>query len=532
MKKTVSVNIKGSNFLIEEDAYELLQDYLDRLENALKHESGSKEIIEDVELRIAELCSEKLSEFKKVVELADIEDILGKLGDPSMYVDEDAEESTEGRSYEKSSSESGERRLFRDTENAVIGGVCQGIANFMNIDVVVIRAIFVVILLFAGFGFPLYIILWIIVPKTKTTIDRLRMKGRPITVESVREEVESAAERIKDKSSNFASNIRDNENNRRRLSGIGRIIAIVGGSILILWGLSWLILFLVFIVGGFEIIPILSEDGPMSVTELGQLLLASPDDIPYAWFGLILGGLSIIMFLLLLGSSLIFKLRNRWMKVTLLGLAAGAVVGGIMCAYLGFKAGVDLTLEGEVEKPIATVYTNELTILPELNSTETDSGYSVKSNGRNGFLKISKDEIQMYGIQMMYRESPDSLFHIHQNKSARARSNSKGVKRADNIEHDLRLVGDSLYLDTDYHFPREDKIRDQRVLIIIDIPEGGKVITDGREITFDEIDEDNEDYDDEDDEDDDEDDRKKHRRQHKHGHFFGDGDYENRYGRW
>ena len=95
MKKTVSVNIKGSNFLIEEDAYELLQDYLDRLENTLKNESGSKEIIEDVELRIAELCSEKLSEFKKVVELEDIQDILNTLGDTSIYLDEDADENTQ-----------------------------------------------------------------------------------------------------------------------------------------------------------------------------------------------------------------------------------------------------------------------------------------------------------------------------------------------------------------------------------------------------------------------------------------------------
>lgn len=512
MKKTVSVNIKGSNFLIEEDAYELLQDYLDRLQSALKNDSGSKEIIEDVELRIAELCSGKLSEFKKVVELEDIEDILSKLGDPSVYVDEDSDEEGQERTYERTSSESGERRLFRDTENAVIGGVCQGIANFMNIDVVVIRAIFVVILLFAGFGFPLYLILWIIVPKTKSTIDRLRMKGRPITVESVREEVESAAERFKDKSSSFASSIRDNEDNRRRLSTIGRLIAIIAGSILIVWGLTWLVFFLIFIVGGFQFIPIISEDGPISLTEVGQLALASPNDVSLAWVGIILGGLSVIMFLLLLGSSLIFKLKNRWMKMTLGGLAAGAIVGGLMCAYLGFKAGVDVTLEGEVEMEIATVYSNELTLIPELNSTETKSGYSIKSNGRNGFMKITNDEIQMYGIELMYRESSDSLFHIHRNLTARARSNSKAIRRAEHIKYDSRLVGDSLYLDTDYRFPREDKLRDQRVLLIIDIPEGGKVITDGREITFDELG-------------DDEDDSPRTRRKRKHGRFYGDGDY-------
>jgi len=516
MKKTVSVNIKGSNFLIEEDAYELLQDYLDRLKAALKNESGSKEIIEDVELRIAELCSEKLTEFKTVVELEDIEEILKALGDPSMYIDEE-EEPTAEKVYESSSNKGNERRLFRDTENAVIGGVCQGIANFMNVDVVVIRAIFVIILLFAGFGFPLYVILWIIVPKTKTTIDRLRMKGRPITVESVREEVESAAERIKDKSSNFVSSIRDNENNKRRLTDVGRIIAIVAGLILIMWGLTWLVMFLIFIIGGFQFIPILSEDGMVSVTELGQLVLASPNDVTLAWFGVILGGSSVILFLLLLGTALIFKLRNRWSKITIFGLLAGTIVGVIICAYLGFKAGVDVTLEGEVEKEVATLYSNQLTLIPALNETETKNGFNVKSNGRNGIMKITNKEIQMYGIQIVYRESTDSLFHINQNFSARARSNSKGVKRAENIDYDLSIKGDSLYLDTDYRFPREDKIRDQRVKIIIDIPEGAKVLADGREITFSESEEDNC-----------EDCEKEKRRQRKYGRFHGDGDYDNR----
>ena len=72
MKKTVSVNIKGMNFLIEEDAYELLQSYMDRLTHSLRNEKGSKEIIEDIEFRVAELCSHHLNEKKQVIEKEDI----------------------------------------------------------------------------------------------------------------------------------------------------------------------------------------------------------------------------------------------------------------------------------------------------------------------------------------------------------------------------------------------------------------------------------------------------------------------------
>src|SRR5690606_26290084 len=112
----------------------------------------------------------------------------------AQFIDDENEESDHSRSsnysdYEYSGNKK-EKRLFRDTDNAQIAGVCQGIANFFNIDVVIIRIVWVLIFLFAGFGFLLYVILWIVVPKANTSIDRLRMKGKPITVENVREEVE------------------------------------------------------------------------------------------------------------------------------------------------------------------------------------------------------------------------------------------------------------------------------------------------------------------------------------------------------
>ncbi|PWL28211.1 MAG: hypothetical protein DCO96_09550 [Fluviicola sp. XM-24bin1] len=155
---------------MEEDAYELLQDYIDRLTAALGTEEGSQEIIEDIELRIAEICTSKLSDSKSVVELVDIEEILKTLGDPSDYVEHDATESAQSETYTQSATnERGEKRLFRDPESAMLGGVCAGFANYFSIDVVIMRVIFI-LLLFTGIAIPLYIILWIIVPKAESTI--------------------------------------------------------------------------------------------------------------------------------------------------------------------------------------------------------------------------------------------------------------------------------------------------------------------------------------------------------------------------
>ena len=205
MKKTISVNIKGMNFLIEEDAFELLQNYINKLTAVLQNENGGKEIIEDVELRIAELCGLQLNERKQVIEKEDIETILSTLGDPDLYIDESEQETSSqanNSNASNSSNQATDKRLFRDVDNATVAGICAGIANYLHIDVVIIRIIFVLFFLFGGFGFPLYIILWLVIPKANSTIDRLRMRGKAITVDTVREEVESAAERINKESKN------------------------------------------------------------------------------------------------------------------------------------------------------------------------------------------------------------------------------------------------------------------------------------------------------------------------------------------
>ena len=157
MKKTTSIHIKGMNFLFEEDAYELLQDYMDRLNHGLRNEKGNKEIVEDIELRIAELCTSILNDKKQVIEIEDIKSILETLGDPSQYIDEEESSKTTFSKEPFDGAKNKDRHLFRDVDNATIAGVCAGIANYFKIDVVIIRALFILLFLFGGFGF-VYII--------------------------------------------------------------------------------------------------------------------------------------------------------------------------------------------------------------------------------------------------------------------------------------------------------------------------------------------------------------------------------------
>ncbi|MCR9173112.1 MAG: PspC domain-containing protein [bacterium] len=481
MKKTVSVNIKGTNFLVEEDAYEMLQDYIDRLTAALGTEEGSQEIIEDIELRIAEICTSMLNDSKSVVELADIEEILKTLGDPSDYVEHDATESARTESYTSSSSsnERGERRLFRDPESAMLGGVCAGFANYFGIDVVIMRVIFV-LLLFTGIAVPMYIVLWIIVPKAESTIDRLRMKGRPINVETVKEEVDQAAERVRAGSKNLADRVRNDAHYNKRINRGKRILATIAGSGFIFFGFMFLIGFIIFFVQGFEFLPVKGDGGFMSITEYGELSLNSPADVKWMWIGGLLGAISGILFLFSMGVLLIFRLFNKWTKLALGALFFLGFSGAIICAVVGVKAGRDWAAETEIKDEAVLIDAEQLTIIPYDGVLNSKSGKTVKNTRNIGWFGVHGKSLSKYGVHLEYTPSPDSLFHITKVYRASGYSSKKARERSQNINYRIDVEGDSLFMDTKYLFPKEDKLRGQEVELRIQIPTGKSVLIDNR----------------------------------------------------
>lgn len=477
MKKTVSVNIKGMNFLIEEDAYELLQDYMNRLSHGLRNEKDSKDIIEDIEMRIAELCTSRLNDKKQVIEIEDIQLILNNLGDPSQYLDDEDsneqefKESTNQKTYQQDR----ERHLFRDLENASIAGVCAGIANYFNIDVIIIRAIFLIMFFFGGFGFPLYVILWIVVPKAKSTIEKLRMRGKPITVDSVKEEVEAAAKRFETETKSFANRIRREDHLSHRFSSLGRIIAAVVGVFLIIKGLFFLVMFMIFGVFGVRVIPVQSDNGYLSLPELAQMTIETQSDYNWGYAGAMIAAFSIIFFLLLLGIKLVFRIRNRWSRLSLISLFVTGFIGSMMVLVIGLKTGRELTIHGELEQEIGTYYGEQLTIVPHLSSYANNNKFRIKSDGDWGMLGIKGDKISEAGIRIHYRLSSDSLFHVYQTMSAHSHAHKAALTKAKNIHHSISVDSNIVNLNNYYAYPITDKMRIQEVEIYIEIPTGKTV---------------------------------------------------------
>lgn len=198
MKKTFSVNLGNRVYNIDDDAYIRLKEYLDRIESYFSDEKEREEIINDIEMRLAELFEERLSASRQVITLADVDDSIRIMGDPSEIGGSKAK-SESFRSYERSA----RRRLYRDPDNRIFGGVCGGLGAYLNIDPVILRIILVVLFFAFGVGLLVYIIMWIVVPEARTTAQKLEMRGDPVNASNIgnffREEFDSVRKSFKRK---------------------------------------------------------------------------------------------------------------------------------------------------------------------------------------------------------------------------------------------------------------------------------------------------------------------------------------------
>jgi len=176
MKQVININFHGQVVPIEVSAFELLKNYTDSLALYFANEEGKEEIINDIESRIAELFQERLKKGATCITDDDVNAIIKSMGRPEEF--EDAEDNTSSRKTggsqsggsEQSQSYAGNagtsKRLFRNENDKVIGGVCGGLANYFGLDPMVVRIIFVVVSLAFGTGVLAYLILWIAVPSS------------------------------------------------------------------------------------------------------------------------------------------------------------------------------------------------------------------------------------------------------------------------------------------------------------------------------------------------------------------------------
>lgn len=206
MKKTLTINLGGTVYHIDDDAYRLLDNYLNNLRLHFKKQEGADEIVNDMENRIAELFSEKLSVSKQVITIIDVEEVIARMGRPEDFGDENDNPASGEKSDEDERTEqkranaqttTARRRLFRDPDDKLLGGVAAGLAAYLGWDVTLVR-ILTVILAFMPYCpvIILYLIGWIVIPEARTAAEKLSMRGEAVTVENIGKTVTDGFERV------------------------------------------------------------------------------------------------------------------------------------------------------------------------------------------------------------------------------------------------------------------------------------------------------------------------------------------------
>lgn len=222
MKKTLTVNLGGTVFHIDEDAYRLLDNYLSNLKIHFRKEAGADEIIDDIERRISELFAEKLTAGSQVITIIDVEEVIARMGKPEDMEAENDSEPSVGNATRTTI----HRRLYRNPDDKLLGGVISGMAAYLGWDVTLLRLLLLVVLI-CGVGtlIPVYIVCWLVIPEARTAAEKLSMRGEAVTVENIGKTVTDGFEKV----ANGVNDYMKSDKPRTFLQKLGDALVMVAG---------------------------------------------------------------------------------------------------------------------------------------------------------------------------------------------------------------------------------------------------------------------------------------------------------------
>lgn len=187
MKKVIEVSIGGVNFTVEDDAYFRLKEYLRRFEETIPDKQEAREVMEDVEARVAEILQKELKYSNQVVDMKQVQIVIDHLGEVESGTSsrEQGSESNSNSNYDRDYTR-GDKRMYRDVDEKMIAGVCSGLALYFGIDVTIVRILFAVTAFLYGTALLVYIVLWLVMPRALTVAQKLEVRGYAPTAENIR----------------------------------------------------------------------------------------------------------------------------------------------------------------------------------------------------------------------------------------------------------------------------------------------------------------------------------------------------------
>lgn len=474
---------------MDEEAYERLKEYIASLQRHFANTEGHEEIMQDIEARIAEILSMKLSASKKIIVAADIDEVIAIIGKPEDMGGEAADEKAGAKENTNTSNRYGfpRRRLYRDEDNQVVGGVCAGLGAFFDIDPVWIRLVWAVSFFVFGFGFLFYILLLIIIPKAKTPAEKLEMRGDSYDLDSIKRSYKEESKRFKKRIKDIAYEFSDeatHEHWRRRgedlmdsvspaVKRAGNIIAKTALSIALFFILSLFIVLLVAFFSNTSTIHF-GSDLPFDVS-LWNFAAMFTDSVGET--NLLMAGVALIvltpLFMLIFGTvKALFGVRKR---VKYVGHAAsllfwaGVIIGGIETyrIYQRFDEKEKVATTVDIAQPKGdTLYVESR--LPAMGADMTEIEFG------NGEYLAKYEPICFWPeARINIVPSENAKFYLKVEKMARGKNSMEATDNASAI-NSIYQVKDSttLIVDRFATLPANTKFRGQRLTIVLAVPVG------------------------------------------------------------
>ncbi|MCH2232732.1 MAG: PspC domain-containing protein [Crocinitomicaceae bacterium] len=474
MNKTISINIAGFAFIIEEGAYHSLQNYLDAIKRNFQDDAEREEIMTDIESRIAEIFREKLtSDSREVVLLPDVDEVMNIMGRPEDYVTEETIiiEETSQQSEHQYQEERSDRKLYRDGENAMIGGVCSGLAHYFKMDPSLMRVLFVLFGILGG-GVLIYIILLLVIPEAKTTSQKLAMKGQNITIDAIKDQV-------KDGAKNAQGNIKKNVDKvvgagSNLLKSFSRIL----GFFFLIGGVGALFVFLLFFFSGAGVLPIVENGEPAGVTSFLGVVYPGEGGSSLLIITMLLVVILPIIGIIISGIKMVFRytksFRPYTISVLVLWILSAAYVG-----YSSVKLGMNFRNRAEVKTDIPIV--NDSTDVLYVDVVEEDLlGENVSLENVWNFselVTIDDKNITLGYPQLKILPAKDSEnFEIQINKESCGYTIKDAVQKAERIDYEISITDNQVSIPPYFSVPKDDKIRAQYPSVIIRVPEGKRIV--------------------------------------------------------
>ena len=502
MNKTVTINISGIIFNIDEGAFDKLQGYLHSIKQKFGNTQGGEEILIDIEARIAEIFHEKVTDRKQVIALFDVEEVIAIMGQPEQFEDGNAEANASNNAKEEQSyyepERKGPKRFFRDPDSKILGGVSSGIAHYFGVDPVIIRLLFVAVVFFGGSGVIIYLILWAITPEAKTTSEKLQMKGQKVDIDSIRQSVGEEADHLKKKFSHLGK--KADQFGRKMDAGkvqgflgtflnfifsiVKLILTFIGkffGIILIIFG-GLFLLSLVASLFGLANVNGLSHIAwnynSFSIKEVYDFLFLTNYQRIAITIGIGLAAGIPILSMLYAGLKILFNIQSPSK-----GIGAGVTLAWFAGIVLLLVTGLQIGNEFSKEDKVVSEFSLPPSVADTIYITADDSHYPVdavpyEDNEDFFILKSYEDELYMTSVELDVRENNSDSISISVIQEARGKTYEEAIERAENIEYSYSITDNSIKFNPYFILRRADLYRKQSVKIRVSIPVGKTVYLD------------------------------------------------------